>query len=432
MTALSTRHQPGLLENAVVASRTTAPLVIAATVFVVLRIVAVANVPVVVSTDTPSYEDLNFLGDATRLWVVPLLWKLTPDATWTHVGLGIAAWLTLAVVTFNVMRDRRVAIVGYLTILILGLCVPMIEWDRALLSESVSLSSLLFVVAAILLLADRYSRPRAAFLIVVLTTWVFARHADALLFVVVAPPVIIALLLTRRRELVVGLALPLVLLAGWTAFALPRENSIWKYNAVGVIQNRVLTDSAATAFFRDRGMPNTALIRSQADEPFRWRSPLLKHPPLRAWVNSDFRRTYIEYLATHPFGTVRRPLGDFGAATLNQAGYTAPRRVLPVAVHKAVWSSRNGLVLLTILALTSVLLATRAQVTSRGMWIAVAGVGVAGLWGIMIWHQAATELTRLFAPVSLLLHVSLVLMLLFAVDGLSRKRSPARNGLDTG
>jgi hypothetical protein len=425
VTALTTRHRLGLVGTAAVAIRTTAPLFAAAAVFVTLRIVALANVPVVVSDDTPSYESLNFLGQATRLWVVPLLWKLTPDPTWTHVGLGIAAWLTLAVVVLKVMQDRRVAILGYLAILILGLCAPTIEWDRALLSESVSLSSLLFVVAAILLLADRYSRPRAMFLVAALTAFVFARHADALLFLLVAPPAIIAVLLTRRRELVVALALPLALLAGWAAFALSRETSIWQYNAVGVIQNRVLKDSTATAFFRDRGMPNTALIRSVADEPFRWRSPLVTHRPLRAWVKSDFRPTYIVYLATHPFGTVRRPLGDFATATVTRGGYTAPQQVLPLPAQKLLWSSRPGLALLTILALTCVILATSARLAPRGMWISLAGVAAAGLWGIMTWHQAATELTRLFAPVSLLLHISLVLTLLYAVDGLSRKKPRA-------
>ena len=412
--------------RASVGIRTTALLIAAAAGFVALRLVALANVAVVETPDTPTYEDVNFLGDATRLWVVPLLWKLTPDDTGTQVVLGIVAWLTLAVVTFMVMRDRHVAIGGFLIILALGLSASATEWDKALLSESVTFSALLLVASALLLLADHYSRARAAFLIVALTAWLFARHADAWLFVLVAPPVILALLLTRRRELIVALALPLMVLTGWAALVIAREDAVWKLNAVGVIQDRVLKDPDQTAFFRDRGLPDTELIRSQADKPFRWGGPPLNDPTLLAWVDSDFRPTYTRYLATHPVGTLERPARYFATDLPTRAGYTTPREVLPVPVRQVLWSSRGGLALLAILSLGFVLLAIRARVTRPGMWIAVAGVAVAGVCGLMTWHQAATELPRLIAPVLLLLQLSLLLALLFAVDGLSRKRTSER------
>jgi hypothetical protein len=429
--AAATKRQPRLpAALAAAGTKTIVLLAGSAVVFVALRLVALANIPVARFPDTRTYDAVNFLGDATRLWAVPLLWELSPDDTAVQILLGTVAWLTLAIVTFKVVRDQRVATAGFLLILGLGLCGAATEWDRALLSESLTFSTLLFVVSALLLLGERYSRARVAFLLVAITAWLFARHADAWLFVLIGPPAIVALLATRRRELILALALPLTVLAGWAAFAIHNENTIWKYNATAVIQLRVLQDQAQTAYFRERGMPYNARIQAVADTDTRFRSdtPLLRNSALRSWIGTDFRSTYAQYLATHPAGTAEKPARYFANGMPARVGYTDPREPIPGPVRKLLWPTGAGLALLTLLSLVLATLALRARVARGVMWIPLAGIAVAGLWGLLTWHQSATEVARLFAPVSLLLHVSLLLTLLFAVDGLvGRKRSVPRS-----
>jgi hypothetical protein len=129
--------------------------------FAAIRIWMLADVPVQVFPDTPTYSEVNFLGGATRLWTVPLIWMLVPGSsldTWAQVLLGVAAWLTLAVALFRVVANRRLALIAFATVLLVGLCVQTMEWDRVLLSESISLTLLLLVIAGVLTLAGRYSR----------------------------------------------------------------------------------------------------------------------------------------------------------------------------------------------------------------------------------------------------------------------------------
>jgi hypothetical protein len=405
--------------------RTLAVLAAAATGFVVLRVAILANVAVADFPDTRTYYDLNFLGEATRLWAVPLLWKLSPDDTIAQVLLGAAAWVTLAAATLTSIRNQLIGVLGFSLVLILGLCAAATEWDRALLSESLTFSAMLFVISALLLLAERYSRRRVAFLLVALTAWLFARHADAWLFVLIAPLAIVALLATRRRELILVIAVPLTVLTGWAAFAIHQENTIWKYNAMGVIQLRILQDPGQTEFFHDRGMPYNAQIQAIADKPFRWKTPLWKNEAMRSWIDSDFRATYAEYLATHPGSTVKGPATYAASDMPQRAGYTGPREVVAGPARAALWSTGAGLLLLTTLAVTLALVALRARVASRALWVPLVGIAISGVWAVLTWNQAATELDRLFAPISLLVHVSVLLALLFVTDAFSRARRSA-------
>ena len=131
-------------------------------VFLVLRLIATVHAPSRYP-DTPTYEVLNFVGAASRLWTVPLIWNLTPGADFhvaAHIVLGMFAWSMLAVSVSNAVRDRWVRRLATACVLMLGLVVQVTGWDATLLSESISLS-LITLEAALLLRLPRDPSPLA-------------------------------------------------------------------------------------------------------------------------------------------------------------------------------------------------------------------------------------------------------------------------------
>src|SRR4051794_3105920 len=292
---------------------------IAALTYVGLRIAAFLPASTATIGDTDSYLrvaaapvfSFRFLA-GERPWVVPLLYKLDSDSASAAAQLGIssACWLALAAVVAWCVREKGLRLVAFCLVLLMSMSVWIRQWDRLLLTESVTISLTVLLMAAWLALAR--TRNRWTFGAVILTTllWTFTKDTNAYIGLLVVPFVLVSAACWRpRRE-------PILLAGGVLAIFAPRARAVggpqtpaerWGWAGRNVIGIRVLTDAGELRYFSHYGMPTPPYLLALAGR--RLGPELNRFGPLgtdpyfsgfRRWARDHGRRTLARYLVTHP------------------------------------------------------------------------------------------------------------------------------------
>jgi len=178
--------------------------------------------------DSPLWDRgplVSFTGHAPRLWGVPLLYALFHN-DWRRVeaqwAISTVAWALLACALWTCLRGTAAKAVASGAVLSFALLTLVTEWDLTIMSESLSISLGVVVVACFLL----WLRTGARIALVALTAaafyWTFVR-AELRLFVVVLGAVLVFLAWRRRdlRRWAVGAAAALAVAVGWCTAIMP-------------------------------------------------------------------------------------------------------------------------------------------------------------------------------------------------------------------
>ncbi len=110
-------------------------------VFVAIRVITVWGRPIERFGDSEGYFELDWSGDGTRFWPVPLLYTvISSDAARVvaHVALSCVAWIVLAAGIRRLVPLLRWT--GPALTLLLGSTPQVARWDLTILSESIGLS----------------------------------------------------------------------------------------------------------------------------------------------------------------------------------------------------------------------------------------------------------------------------------------------------
>ena len=398
--------------------------------FAAFRVWAVAGFAPIRSHDTAGYFGISFIGHATRLWTVPLLYRALPSDSarvLAQMAIGIVCWSALALVVSHSVRHPILARAGAVAILLLGLSVQVTEWDEMILSESLALSLTALLVAAILWWRKERSSRTLAGVLVVLTLWVFTRELQAAVYLPLCALVIVWVLLRARRY--VWLAAVLAVLGVWSGYAANGNDDILADNAHNLIVVRILPQPGAVSFFEHRGLPDIAILeREAATRHFTGsRSVVKKDPVWTKWIKDHWTTSYAAWLMRDPVAILRRPLGNLDASLSGFPAYAPTQHVLPSPVQTALWS-RSGGDLPFWFALAGVLWLASLRAKRRDnldLW-AAGIIGSTVLWYVIAWHLTVAELGRICVPIGAGLRVGLLLLMLASLDRiLRRKDDPA-------
>lgn len=395
-------------------------------VFAVLRAVTVIHSPQSYS-DTATYHAVDFLGNAPRPWTVPLAWTLFPTdelREGLQLAIGIAAWSTLGVSVSRSVTSQPVNRIVVVAVLLLGVMPQVAAWDAVLLSESLSTSLLVALVAALLGLNRQASLRLIGVTLAITVAWVFARQTNAGMFLALLLPVLVFTLrrLPRRRGL--GVAVALIVLSLWSGYAITRPAAAVpeRSNAVHILADRVEGNEGMLSFFRAHGYPNVRLqppltstaIASNIDALGRSASAV-------SWVRSSFTSTYFAYLARHWPAAIWQAVSSAPRYDRVSSSNARARALISVGVEDGLWSLPSGLELL-ILVVTALLMgfvAIYARSSRRLAVVMVAALGaVAG--AVIIWTTTdpSMDLGRQFLPVTLLGRLTVLLAVAFSADAL--------------
>jgi hypothetical protein len=396
--------------------------------FAVLRVWAVLGHTAVRTHDSAGYFAISFSGDATRLWTVPLLYRSLPSDSarvLAQMAIGVVCWSALALVVAHSLRHRILARVGAASVLLLGLCVQVTEWDVLILSESLALSLTALLLAAILWWRRRRTTPALVGALVVLTLWVFTRELQAAVYLPICAVVIVWVLLRARRY--VWVAAVLAALGAWSGYAANGNNDILADNAHNLLVLRILQEPDGVSFFARRGLPDLEILRREATtRQFTGRrSVVLKDPVWTKWIEDHWIPTYSAWLIRHPVATIRRPFGNLSTDLSGFPSYASIRRVLPSPIQDAFWDRSAGdlpfsLVVAVGLWLASLRLPRRDDLDLWAVGIILSAV----LWYFIAWHLTVAQLGRICVPIGAALRVGIVLLALAALERILRRNDP--------
>ena len=414
------------------------PLALLALAYVALRVYGFAGVTTLAYRDSESY--LAVAGQSLlsldlwageRSWTVPLLYKLLPDTDQARaVGqfvLSVACWLALALAAARCLRPRAYQAFAFAAVLAFSLSFPVIRWDRLILSESVSISLTVAVVAAWLELARR---PRPSAVVAVLAVslpWVFTRDSNGLLALLTALPALVWLARpgdTDRRwpALLTGGLIAIFALnvgATTTEQAQLRRNERPMLHVVG---RRVLVNEGQQEFFERHGMPRPPPRVVRFRKQLAALGDAIPSDPATdrflVWVREHGRVTLARYLLTHPIATVR-PVYKFRKRLLGGVteGYRSPdaRHVLPEPLASAVYPHRVASVVRW-LALAGALAALVAvTIGAARTWLVPLGVIALQVpHALLVYHGDTLEIPRHAILVAVSLRLGTLLLAVLA------------------
>jgi hypothetical protein len=382
-----------------------------------------------------------------RIWagerppVTPLLWKLAgSDRAFLLVQtlVSVAAWSILAVVAACRVRPWWGRLVAGAAVLGFATTRPVTQWDRSVLSESLSLALLALLFAVAILWGARPTLPRSVGVIAV--GLLFAATRDTQIWVIALVAVAFgAYAAWRGLRVDATSARPaLVVAAGLVAVVLlTGAGSIASHRDVKNVQNalavRVFPYPSRIAWFGDHGMPQAARLTrlAKAKVAERGHAPVVTidpadpaFQPLVRWMRSDGARTYVQWLLFHPVTVLTEPLvrpeRSFNNADGHLSFYAADDRTDAPVLTTILYPSWAWVL---VAAFVAVLGGVYLGLDRRPDWAVIALLGALGLVHMLVaWHGDGMEATRHASVGNVQVRLGVLLLLVLLLDG--RRRAP--------
>ncbi|HEX7520979.1 MAG TPA: hypothetical protein VF441_02850 [Acidimicrobiia bacterium] len=324
-----------------------------------------------------------------------------------QAAFGALAWGVLALTCRRIVGGAG----GWFTfaaILFLSVSAQVATWDAVLLSESFSLSLMVLLIAAGLLLAERWETRRFVTFLVIAACWMLSRDTNAYIVVLLGlgALVCIGLWLVPRRA--VWFAVPLVIMGAFGVWSI-NAASRWTVPFFHVTTNRILPDPEAKRYFVAHGMPVTRALHasSRGDEAFRHDPGLAS---FRRWADERGQRTYAGYLADNPDWVLQKSFTQ-DAALVSPLVHVFNYQYRPPLG----WASRHAVaqprpwVLLTVLAIlgfAGYLVQRRSRRVVGGMQVALVIIALYPFSVVLTWVGDTFEIERHQFPATIAMTIA--------------------------
>ena len=339
------------------------------------------------------------------------------------VVFGAFSWSTLAWAVSRSVSVRPVRVLGSALVLSLGLSIDVIQWNAAILSESLSVSCIALCAASGLML---FRRPVRWFIPVLISAAAVAlcRDSNAYLILLVGLLLLGAAVLLRREPLAwrplasVGFAFILCFLV---SNASSNNGGRWQYPLTNVIVMRMLPNQTAVRQLEALGMPVGPVLRAHRRRGAYDSDPELA--PFRNWLATDGKHSYLRYLASNPGYSLEAVefsdlLGTELARYRPDGIAPGERSFLAFLWLRSTWLVRISLTaLLSSAALVFLLRRERSAPIVLGLLLAV----LVYPHGLVVWHGDSMEVARHGLPAALQLQLAFILLLVGISDALARR-----------
>ena len=337
--------------------------------------------------------------------VIPLLLKAVDHSNRWFVVLAtvcaVLAWVLLAVQVARLLTNRAACVIALGGLVVVALSPPLNMWDSTVLSESLSVSVGVALVAAVLaLLARPWSWWRAGTAVLAGVAWGLTRDTNAQVLLVLAIGLAVAVAVRRlsARWLVVALALVAVFgLAQWSQ----EQGHRWQFPFDDVVAFRVLSHSPERGFFVRHGMPVTsALLARQSHDAASGAFAFSRDPALasyRRWRDERGRTTYLAWLLTRPGSTIKDSLFHVPAITTQDRSDYLPAGYHPTlrgALADLVPHTRLGAAVSFVAAVILSALAMARRRTTPLLTVGIVLLALAIPHALVVWNGDGFEFIR--------------------------------------
>jgi hypothetical protein len=420
--------------------------------YVLLRLDGFVGVDTLSYADTASYLDvashsifsLDFWAGA-RAWTLPLLYKIAPDGrsgqAWAQFVVSVACWPLLAAAVARCLRPGLYRYVAFAVVLVFSVALPIVQWDRILLSESLSISLTAVVLAAWLELVRAPRRLAVAGVLLASVLWVFARDSNGVIALAIVPFVLVWAL---WRPGALGRASPLVLAGGLAAtFALSflatgteaAQLRRTERPILHVIGRRVLAHPAETRWFLAHGMPKPPprVVKYRRSLAGIVEGTIPTDPATNRfldWARRHGRSLLARYLLAHPWQTIRQTF-DHRRRLLSgvTVGYLAANqpRVLPARLDRALYPRRLRTIYLWFLVVgVGALVVWRWRGAKQTWLVPVAALLLQIPHAIVVYQGDTLEIPRHGILVAVTSRLGILLLALLVVGRIVQRPQPAR------
>jgi uncharacterized membrane protein len=378
-----------------------------------------------------------------------ILYPASPEVrrfTQFQALVSLASFLLLGLSTALHLRGRLLKVLAVVGCVGLATVIDVGHWNRMLLSESLT-NSLFVVVIATALFALRLSRRRDPLgatakigLLIALAAALFlfsnTRDTNAYLLLATGAAVIVGVLVWSVRTQ--RLARPYLLLAAWmlvvgmTQMALAARGERWLGPFSNVFLRRIVSDAEARAFFVAHGAPlaksvvdEIGRIKCVADDCGAFSRDFLSATEAGAdlldWFRSDGRQVYASYLLAHAGRTLLAPIADV-ERLLDPDSVEYRQRLHPdpawFPIVQPVFYPRPAALILIWAALLLPLLGSMMMVPSTRPSAATVLLLLALTYPHMfvVWHSDAVEIERHATLVALQVRLAVWMGTLLALD----------------
>ncbi len=382
----------------------------------------------------PLFSHWVWAGD--RPPVIPLLWKASGDGpTFVLVQtlVSVVAWSALAIVVARLVRPRWAQLLAGALVLGFAATRPITQWDRSVLSESLSLSVLALLFAATILWALRPTIVRSVAL--VLVALVFAGTRDTQIWVIALVAVAFgASALWRGLRVDVRSARPALVVAAGLVFVVvgTATSSMVSHRDVRNVQQalavRVFPYPSRIEWFADHGMPQAARLArlARATPGADGHPPVVaiglddpEFQPLAHWLRTDAARTYVAWLVLHPGTVLKEPLvrpeRTFNNADGHLSFYAAVDRTDAPLLTTVLYPAWPWVLAGAIVAVVG---GRWSGQWRRTAWAGVALLGALGLAHMLVaWHGDGMEATRHAGVGNVQVRLGVLILLVMLLDG---------------
>jgi hypothetical protein len=385
--------------------------------------------------DTTSYlegarlklSDPAFFSER-RPWGILLIYKLLGGSL-TAIGLAqlafsTMAWLFLAWMLAGSLKTSTGKLLGFITVLGIGLSPTVQAWNHAGLSESFSISMMIVILALFIGLLQRWRLSFFLFLIFFFTLWL-SIHEVNLYLGLLASSILFIIGLTRKNyRTFLILSFCIVTMAAVNSYlsslyALPR----WALPVAEVITKRILPVPEYREYFSNQGMPVTPELMALSG---RWANSdnyaILNSRQLRdfsKWLFMDGKTVYTRFLITHPIYTLTLPLVNVSEMLAVDFSQLIPgyRPALPAIVNELFFPVRWFWFYLGLsVVFIGIILWKQRREGSRAFWLIVLFIIISIPYLYLAWHGDALDLARHAAVANIQFHLGTWLLFVFYLD----------------
>ena len=376
-----------------------------------------------------SLDDPAFYSER-RPWAILLVFKLLGRSEAAievfQLALSVLAWLTLAWTWALLIKKPWINIPSFLIVLGFSLSPTVQVWNHAVLSESLSISLLVFVLALFIRLSmgwDWQAFLLSGFLIVL---WMSIREANAYIGLIAA--IVLLLIGALRKNLRVYWVHSFFFIAMFAvnsqlsaAYGLPR----WALPLAEVITKRILPDQEFLNYFSENGMPVTpelmALSGRNANSDNYAIVNSTRMRKFSKWLFQDGRNVYARFLLSHPFYTVESPLEDMDTLLASDffTGITIPNYTpaLPELINEFLYPQKWFWLYLWISLFSSgMVFAANLRTKSASLWVIFTFLLLSIPHLYLIWHGDALDVERHAVIVNVQFHICIWLLVTGALD----------------
>ncbi len=372
----------------------------------------------------------------------PLDLKPMHHVTEFQLSLSVVAWIALAGTVAWTIRGRWDRLAAFGLILAFGTSLGVAQWDRILLSESVSTSLFVAMIGVSILGVQLWRHPagglagRWNILFVVGTSLLvvlFAFTRDANAYLVLAGSILLAagatILAVQTRPAAPIAAVLAIVMAG-TFYLQDRSSSLgrrWLGPFLNVFSARILPVDRFVDFFSDRGLPRDAITR----EMYLGRAVFLSELAhgqegnrVLEWIEQSGKSTYFQFLASRPVQSLGKPILRAGSmVNVDSSEYRLRVRADPawaVLISRLMFPTRIEFLVGFALAACAVPLKSKNRNRFAPLWsIAFALIVLSYPLAIVIWHADTIELERHSYQLALQLRLAAWLLLIGAMPSVS-------------